>query len=181
MNRSSWIYDNVTQGHAVGNVYSAVPARGEKGLIEINFFVVDHAYRTVALSNCSGLVWYTNNNWFSNGNVIALSTYQLIDGNSTLSTWNATGTFSYGSNNGDNTYIVLIRNNPLTGYPIDIATSNEDLYLQTGGIMKVGLSTFTNIAMTDVVIASNARTTSSFDDYFLVTAFGSYGGNWATW
>ena len=204
VNESTLIYDQTVEGHATGEIHYDVPAAGTQGTITLLFDVVDGSYNTVTASNFTGVGWYTDDVWTTNGNIIAVSVFELLDGNSAMVTWNATGAFLYG----DGTYTLYALENPLDISSNDNSTSSyyygDDAPFNSSTPMVV--MTREDIATLDMNFVRTSvhnvpQTTftvplpesrrlqadddnnglNGYDDYLYLVAYGHYGGNWYKW
>jgi hypothetical protein len=188
LSESTLIYDNTVEGHATGLLYYNVPAAVTTGQIATVFNVVDGNYNTIAASNITEVVWYSDDVWTSNGNIIALSLFEVLDGNSLITSWDATGAFMYGNDN----YTIYAVENPIDASKSEIYSnltkSVSSIMTTESGNIDIFRGVFQNLpSMPSVPIFGRSLTTVdddslyNFDDYFLLIATGKFGGNWYSW
>ena len=152
----------------------------------MTFIVVDSGYQTVVNSAFTGLSWYSNSLWSNNGNIVAISTYELLsDDNVSLVTWNSTAAVLYHDNqDSDNTFVVLLQENPLSVVKNIVETHseyNQQVFGQSNHKVTLSLDTFKETVVSvsntinDVIIQSSVDVTR--DDELLIGGYGTYGGN----
>ena len=191
LNESTLVYEQSTIGHATGSLHYCVPASAINGSIALEFDAVDSQYNTVTASNLTALAWYSDNAWSSSGNIVAISLYELLDGNSPTVTWNATGAFLYAND----AYTIYAVENPLAISSVDdsvddtVVSSIVVPASHTISDLKVFKSIVENISPIVATSSSERKLQTSadddsaviFDDYFLLLGLGNYGGDWYKW
>ena len=149
----------------------------------MSFNVVDNEYQTVAMSDFTGMSWYSNSLWSNNGNVVAISTYELLsDDKMSLVTWNATGAVLYNENqDSDSTFVVLLQENPLSVVKNIVGKHSEynhQVFEQSNHKVTLSLGTFKETVVSvsnTVILQSSVHATRN--DELLIGGYGTYGGN----
>ncbi len=185
INDSTLTYANFTYGHIAGSLSTSIAPSNTEGIIGMSFNVVDNEYQTVAMSDFTGMSWYSNSLWSNNGNVVAISTYELLsDDKMSLVTWNATGAVLYNENqDSDSTFVVLLQENPLSVVKNIVGKHSEynhQVFEQSNHKVTLSLGTFKEAAVvvintvSDVIIQS---TNVTRNDELLIGGYGTYGVN----
>ena len=188
INDSTLTYANFTYGHIAGSLSTSIAPSNTEGIIGMSFNVVDNEYQTVAMSDFTGMSWYSNSLWSKNGNIVVISTYELLsDDKMSLVTWNATGALLYNENQyNDNTFVVLLKENPLSEIVIvknidgNHSEYNQQVFDQSNHVVTLSLGTFKEAAVvvintvSDVIIQS---TNVTRNDELLIGGYGTYGVN----